>query len=474
MRRIWISDITMKQPAEAGGYALSFREKIEFAKLLDRLSVSVIEVGPIVSRKTDSLLVKSLASAIGTSTLAVPIVAAEEDSPALTWAALREAKAPRLQVVLPVSTVQMEYLCHEKPAAVLQRIAAQTAACRALCPEVEFVAEDAGRSEPEFLRQAIAAAVTAGAGIVTVCDTAGTLLPDEFFDEVTAIRAAVPAEVRLGVRCANTLFMADSCALAAVRAGADEVKTAACGGFTASLSNLTHILAARGSVCDATCGVRLTELQRAVDQLRWMCETGRSKTSAFDNDLSEEQAERGELELTIRDDLSTVLAAAARLGYDLSEEDGPKVYEAFTRIAGMKKIVGARELDAIIASAALQVPPTYKLESYVINCGDIITATCHMKLRRGEQVLESVCVGDGPVDASLLAVEQIVGRHYELDDFQIQAVTEGREAMGEAVVRLRADGKVYSGRGISTDIIGSSIRAYLSAVNKIVYEEAGA
>ena len=89
----------------------------------------------------------------------------------------------------------------------LQRIAAQTAACRALCPEVEFVAEDAGRSEPEFLRQAIAAAVTAGAGIVTVCDTAGTLLPDEFFDEVTAIRAAVPAEVRLGVRCANTLFM---------------------------------------------------------------------------------------------------------------------------------------------------------------------------------------------------------------------------------------------------------------------------
>ena len=120
-----------------------------------------------------------------------------------------------------------------------------------------------------------------------------------------------------------------------MRAGADEVKTAACGGFTASLSNLTHILAARGSVCDATCGVRLTELQRAVDQLRWMCETGRSKTSAFDNDLSEEQAERGELELTIRDDLSTVLAAAARLGYDLSEEDGPKVYEAFTRIAGM-------------------------------------------------------------------------------------------------------------------------------------------
>ena len=159
------------------------------------------------------------------------------------------------------------------------------------------------------------------------------------------------------------------------------------------------------------------------------------------------------------------------LGYDLSEEDGPKVYEAFTRIASRKERVGARELDAIIASAALQVPPTFRLENYVINSGNSISATCHMQLRRDDKLLESVCLGDGPVDAAFLAIEQIVGCHYELDDFQIQSVTEGREAMGETVVRLRAGGKIYSGRGISTDIIGSSIRAYISAVNKIVYEE---
>jgi len=468
MRNIWISDITIGQSGTAGGFTLSFREKLELAKLLDKLGVSAIEAGKIENRRTDSLLIKSLASAVVNSTLAVPVTLAEPESVELTWNALKEAKHPRLQVVAPVSTVQMEYLCRKKPAAVRQTIREMIALCREKCAEVEFVAEDASRSEPEFLKEAIADAVAAGAGIVTVCDTAGTMLPEEFYEAVKSLRDAVPAEVRLGVRCSNTLYMADSCAMSAIRAGADEVKVIACGDSTASLDKLTRILGAKGSTCDAGCGVRATELQRTVGQIRWMCETSRSKSSAFDNGVQESH---GDLELTAHDDLSAVMKAAAKLGYDLSEEDGVKVYEAFSRIAAKKESVGAKELDAIVASAALQVPPTYRLESYVINCGNSISATCHMQLQKNDQVQQSVCLGDGPVDASFLAIEQIVGHHYELDDFQIQAVTEGREAMGETVVRLRSNGKIYAGRGISTDVVGSAIRAYLSAVNKIVYEE---
>ena len=468
MRNIRISDITMKQPPEAGGFALSFREKIELAKQLDRLGVDVIEVSPVVNRRIDTLLVKSLASAVQQSALALPLNLADGDAAEAAWNAVKEAAHPRLQVSVPVSTVQMEYLCHKKPAQILELIRSLTAQCRAYGCEVEFVAEDAGRSEPEYLTGAIAAAVEAGAGIVTVCDTAGTLLPDEFRAAVASIRASIPEEVSLGVRCSNELFIAESCAMAAIQAGADEVKTAACGSFTAALDKLTHIIRVRGAENGVSCAVRATELQRAVAQMRWMCETNRSKASPFDSGVRDEP---DALELTVHDDLSAVLKAAEKLGYDLSEEDGPKVYEAFTRIASRKERVGAKELDAIIASAALQVPPTYRLENYVINSGHSISATCHMQLRRDEKLLESVSLGDGPVDASFLAIEQIIGRHYELDDFQIQAVTEGREAMGETVVRLRADGKIYSGRGISTDIIGSSIRAYISAVNKIVYEE---
>ena len=119
----------------------------------------------------------------------------------------------------------------------------------------------------------------------------------------------------------------------------------------------------------------------------------------------------------------------------------------------------------------MQVPPTYKLVSFVINSGNIINATANIHFKKDDQDHFGLAVGDGPIDAAFLAIEQITGHHYELDDFQIQAVTEGREAMGSTLVKLRANGKLYSGNGISTDIIGSSIRAYLNALNKIAYEE---
>ena len=465
MRKVWISDVTMSR----AGFGLSFREKIELAKLLDRLEVSVIELEPIVSAKIDSLLVKSVASAVKNAAVAVPVDLLDEGSVETAWRAVQGAKQPRLQVCAPVSPVQMEYFSHKKPAAMLETISAMVKKCRGCCAEVEFVAEDAGRGEPEFLEKAISAAVEAGAAVVTVCDTAGTMLPDEMERSIAAIRAKLGENVRLGVMCSNELYMADACAAAAVRAGADEVKTAACGDRTASLESAARILTVRGSSLDVFCAVKTTELQRTIGQIKWMCQTNRSKTSPFDTGVRE--PEDGDVVLTAHDDLAAVAAAVKKLGYELSEDDVPRVYEAFCRIAGKKERVGAKELDAIVASAAMQVPPTYRVESYVINSGNVITASAHLKLKKGDQTLEGICLGDGPVDAALLAAEQIIGRHYELDDFQIQAVTEGREAMGEAVVRLRSGGKLYSGRGISTDIIGSSIRAYVSAVNKIVYEE---
>ena len=469
MRNIFLSDVTMKQPVDAGGVAFSFREKIELAKMLDRLGVPVIETAPIVNRRTDSLLIKSLASAVQGSAIATPLSLTEKDTVEVTWNALKEAAHPRLQVVAPVSTVQMEYITRLKPQAVLERVKALTAEAKAVCYEVEFVAEDAGRSEPEFLRNIINAAVEAGASIVTICDTAGNLLPDEFYKSVQASREALPEHVRLGVQISNELFLADACAVSAVFAGADEVKTASCGDFTASLEKLVTILKTRGSEHDVTCSVRDTELRRTINQIHRMGDAKRGK-STFDAPPQEES----DAVLTIHDDMAAVMKAVAGIGYDLSEEDAVNVFNAFTRIAVKKESVGIKELDAIVASTALQVPQTYKVQSYVINSGNLITATSHIRMEKDGQVLDGLAVGDGPVDASFLAIEQIVGRHFELDGLEVRAVTEGREAMGETVVRLRStDGRLFSGRGISTDIIGSSIRAYVSAVNKIIYDEEG-
>jgi 2-isopropylmalate synthase len=165
-----------------------------------------------------------------------------------------------------------------------------------------------------------------------------------------------------------------------------------------------------------------------------------------------------------------VATAIQKIGYELSDDDVKNVYDEIMKTAS-KKAVGTKELDTIIASVAMQVPSTYKIKSFVINSGDIITPTANVELYKNNEVLRGFCIGDGPIDAAFLAIEKITGHHYELDDFQIKSVTQGFEAMGSAVVKLRHNGKIFSGSGISTDIVGASIYAYISALNKITYEE---
>ena len=464
MKTIRISDVTLKK-AEG----LSFKEKIELAKLLDKVGVSVIELEAIQNQKIDSLQIKSIAAVVSGSILAVPVQLSKE-SVELTHAALQQAKKPRLQVCAPTSSVQMEYLFHKKPEAMLEAIRETVAACRACCADVEFVADDATRSDAAFLAQAIETAIAAGAATVTVCDTAGTMLPSEFAAFVDGLYAAVPAlaNVTLGVSCSNGLAMADSCVIAAIKQGAGEVKAAAYSADSAALENVARVLHMRCDSIGANCSVNATQLNRTVNQITRMCQTGRSKNSPFDSGVRDEESG---IYLTAHDDITGVMKAVERLGYDLSEEDGMKVFEAFQSIAAKKEKVSDKELDAIVASAAMQVPATYVLDTYVITAGNTISATAHLKLNKSGNPMEGVSIGDGPIDAAFLAIESITGQHYELDDFQIQAVTEGRGAMGQTVVKLRSNGKLYSGKGISTDIVGASIYAYISALNKIVYEE---
>lgn len=468
MQEVRISDVTMKQAKNSSDFSLTFKEKLELSKLLDRLGASVIEIEGIEQPKIDSLRIKSIAANVKNGILAVPVRHSRESVEA-TWNALKEAARPRLQVAAPVSSVQMEYIFGKKPAAVLKSIGETITACCEFTGDVEFIAEDATRSDAAFLYQAVAAAVEAGAKTVTICDTAGAMLPDEFTAFLDALYENVPElkNVSLGISCSNELAMADACAIAAVRHGAAEIKAAAYRINTVSLPNIARVLAAKGGANGVYCSVRTTEINRIVRQIEWMCETDRSKASPFDNGVREDDG----MMLSCHDEMPAVIKAAETMGYDLSEEDGIRVFEAFRRIAERKEQISYKELDAIIASAAMQVPAAYKVESFVVNTGNNISAMAHMKLSRGGNILEGVSLGDGCIDAAFLSIEKIVGKHYELDDFQIQAITEGREAMGQTIVKLRSNGKLYSGRGISTDIVGASVHAYINALNKIVYEE---
>ena len=465
MKQIRISDMTMKQAAE--GFSLSFKEKIELSKLLDRLGVDLIELEGISNARIDGLRIKSIAAAVSNSTIAVPVQLGGDIGP--VWNALQTARHPRLQVLAPVSPVQMEYLFHKKPEAMLSAIESTVAACKAVCNDVEFIADDATRSEPAFLTKALQTAISAGATTVTLCDAAGTMLPTEFAAFIQAQYQNVPAleTVTLGIAGVNTLSMADACAIAAITAGAGEIKAAAYPLGSANLANIARLISAKGDALDAACGVHITQISRIVDQIAWMCQSGKGKPASQSTADADDR-----IYLSQHDDISAISKTVEKLGYDLSEEDIAKVYDAFRQIIQKKERVSTKELDAIIASAAMQVPSTYQLDTYVVTSGNSISATAHIRLMKNGKLMEGVCMGDGSIDAAFMAIEQITGCHYELDDFQLQAVTEGREAMGQTVVKLRSGGKVYSGRGISTDIVGAGIRAYLSALNKIVYEEA--
>ena len=442
----------------------SFKEKIEICRQLEKLKVDVIELPAIENPKTDILFVRTASSFAGACTLSVSVgMTAESFEQAVQ--AISVAKHPRLRIEAPVSPVGMEYNAHKKPPKMIEWVSATVAKAKTLCADVEFCAMDATRAEPAFLTAVLTAASEAGATSITVCDSTGETMPDEFATFVK--RVAETVSIPVGVSCDNGNAMAAAAAILAVRGGADTVKTAVEGSIV-PLEAFCGIIRNCGNHYGFTAGLQLTEYHRILRQIsRIVAGKGVDRSVA----VNVASAEAG-FTLDAGDDKAAVASAVAKLGYDLSDEDMEAVYGEFIRVAA-KKNVGAKELEAIISGVAMQVPPTYTLVSYMVNSsgGNALAASAQIVLDKKGETLQGISMGDGPIDAAFVALEQIMGCHFELDDFQIQAVTEGKEAMGSALVKLRAEGKLYAGTGISTDIIGASIRAYISAVNKIVFEQ---
>ena len=460
MKHIKIADTTLCRKDGAFG----FKEKIEIARQLEKLNVDVIELPEIENIKTDILFVRTVSSFVKNAVLSVAAGSSKE-SVENAIASLANAEKARIRIELPLSPVGMEYIAHKKPQAMLEYISACVSAAKEAGVEVELCALDATRAEGEFLEKAMNAAITAGAKHISLIDNAAEMMPDDFAEFAAKLAANNAADFAVG--CEDKNGMACAAAILAVRAGIDNVKTSVAGG-TVDLQTFADMVKNCGTTYGFSCGICLTELHRVVKQICWIAQNVKNEKSAVTVASTDESGIR----LDSKDDQAAVMTAVAKLGYDLSEEDQAKVYEEFVNVAANKKDMGAKELEAIVASVALQVPATYKLVDYIVNNGNNISTSAQITLSKNDTKMQGICLGDGPIDAAFLAIDQIIGHHYELDDFQIQSVTEGKEAMGSAIVKLRAGGKLYSGNGISTDIIGASIRAYINAVNKIVYEEA--
>ena len=458
MRKITVVDYTLRKLGEGGSSNLLFREKLAIAMGINRYGADVIELPAVKNPKEDRIIFRTIAQSVGTSVISIPV----SDDLNLAADCLKGAGHPRLIVSLPVSTVQMEYQYRLKAPKMIEKIQSMVTEARALCEDVEFEALDATRCELAFLIQACTAAQDSGATVISICDDAGIMLPDQFANLVAAVKSKINVPLCVKVSDKIGLGVADS--FSALIAGANGVKASVIGEDALKIDSFSKAFEVKAHECGLASNLRLTEIHSDIETLLRKMQSKESKDEGI-------RIEGSAVFLDSESTIQQVGKAVKALGYDLSDEDLGKVYEALMRLCERKSSIGNKELDAIIASSAMQVPATYKLKSYIGTMSNKVNSVTNVVLEREGELINGTGVGGGPIDSAFMAIEQCIGHHYELDDFQIQAVTEGKESLGSALVRLRSNGKLYSGNGLSSDICGASIRAYINALNKIAYEE---
>ncbi len=458
MKKIFIADMTLVSAQHDTEKELTFRDKLNIAKRLELAGADAIELGTPSGSKEDEVVFKTIASSLKSSMISV---CGGDTHESISRAAecIQKANAC-IRIELPISTVQMEYTYHYKEAKMLELIKDLCAFASGFSAKVEFVAKDASRAHPEFVQECCVAAAENGAYAVTVCDDCGDYFSDEFAELIKKVKQS--CEAKIYVLTSDKLAMAAANSVAAISSGADGIKTSSSSKNIPSIDVIAEIIRARGDKLDIGSNVDITAVHNIMSDV----------SADFEPNKTSEHISNTSDEITLNENatLADVTSAVESLGYILDEQDYGRVFESCKRLIVKKKFIGTRELEAVVASSAMQVPSTYHIVSYVVNSGNIITATANITLERDGEQLSGVSVGDGPIDAAFHAIEQIIGHKYELDDFRIQAVTEGREALGSALIRLRADGKLYVGNGISTDIVGACVRAYINALNKIIYE----
>lgn len=462
MKKINITDITLKKLSEEREISLLFREKSAIASCADLLGTDAVELPMVKNLREDTIIYKTIAQNVQKATLSIPVGFNKEDI-ASAWECVKDAKNPRLQIELPVSTIQMEYTYHIKQDKMLSKIGELIKEAKTFCDDIEFVALDATRADEDFLVAAAKEAEANGAGVITVCDNAGASIPEEIASMVKKIKEAV--NISVYVQVSDKINMGVASAFAAIKEGADGLKCAMAGEDVLLTGEIADAISVCSAQLDAETMLNNTKIHASIDDMLQSINHESYKTEKV-------VSEKKKILLDSDASLSQVAKAADILGYDLSEADLGNVHKSLIQVCDKKGAVGAKEFEALIASSAMQAPSTYHFESYTTTCSNSSSSMSQVTLSCDGETICGVSAGDGPIDSVFRAIEQCVGHHYEVDDFQVQSVTEGKEALGSALVRLRNNGKLYSGNGTSTDIVAASIRAYINALNKIVFEEA--
>ena len=502
--RIIIFDTTLRDGEQSAGIGMTGEEKLEIARQMARLKVDVIEAGFAASSPGDFEAVKTIAQEVKGPVIA-SLARAHPVDVDQAWEALKGGENPRIHVFLSSSDIHLMHQLRKNREEVMDMAVSMVARAKSYCDNVEFSPMDATRTTPEYLYQLLKAVIDAGATTVNIADTVGYAIPSQFAQLIKDIRENVPNIDRavLSVHCHNDLGLSVSNSIAAIQAGARQVEGCINGigerAGNASLEEIIMALHTRRDLINATTNIDTTQIyptSRLVSRITGMAiQPNKSVVgeNAFRHASGIHQdgvlKERTTYELMdpvsigwpgnalVLGKLSGRAGLRARLealGYVLSGEDLDQVFEAFKVLADKKQEVTDRDLEALMAEEkrVATEPITYTLDHVQFSGGDhdIATATVRV-IGPGEQVYSDAATGNGPVDAVCKAIQRTAGVSARLVDFNVHSVTEGLDSIGEVVIRVEQDGKIYMGRGASTDIIIASAKAYLSAVNRLIAQE---
>ncbi len=501
--KIIIFDTTLRDGEQAPGASLNIREKLEVAKQLVRLNVDVIEAGFPIASPGDFEAVKAVSQEIKGPVIAGLARSRKQDIERAAEA-LADAERKRIHVFLATSKIHMEHKLKKAEDEILRLAVESVEYAKKFTDDVEFSPEDASRTELSFLARVVEAVINAGATTVNIPDTVGYAIPQEFgntisylFKNVSNINKAI-----LSVHCHNDLGLAVANSLAAIHAGARQVECTINGigerAGNCSLEEVVMSLRTRKDFFDNVYSdintKQIIKTSKLVSHLTGFV-VQPNKAIVGDNAFAHEAGihqdgvlkERTTYEIMLPEDVGLeenklVLGKHSgrhafkdrleQLGFFLEEKELEEAFEKFKVLADRKKNIFDEDLEIIVEDAfSKAMPQIYALDYICITSGNKNLPTATIRLKKDDKIFQDAACGDGPVDAVYQTIERITGIKAELLDYTLRSVSKGKDAIGEVLVKMRIDGRIVNGKGMSTDIIEASARAYLDGINKIVRGE---
>lgn len=498
MRTIEIFDTTLRDGEQSPGVNISTNEKVEIALQLEKLGVTRIEAGFAAASPGDQKSVAEVAKRVKNATI-VSLARAVKDDMDKAYEALRNAENASLHVFLATSPIHRQYKLNMSKEQVLERAVEAVTYAKKFFQEVQFSAEDAARTEIDFLKQVVEAVIKAGATTVNIPDTVGYMTPYEYgniFRELLKVPGA--DKIRLSCHCHDDLGMAVANSLAAIEAGATQVEGTINGigerAGNAALEEVALALETRKDYYQATTKLNLKEIARTsqlVSRLTGMIVPGNKAivgANAFAHESGIHQDgvlkevttyeiirpesvgfKSNKLVLGKHSGRHAFKEKLIELGYHLEQEEVNAAFAAFKVLCDKKKEITDDDILALVDNKAERETEAFKLESVQLSYGSVSVPTASVRLVRADgSVCEEAAVGNGSVDSIYKAIDRATGEEVTLTDYKILSVTHGKDALGEVYVRLQQGDLSVTGRGVSTDVLEASAIAYIRAINKIL------